>query len=293
MNRIHLTRVAPAPGAPAMHVHDPALSLTPFTGRGRARASRKARSDLSIVEATNDQLGEAQIEQMEALARRADPSLERDHIRRHHVRGAPARFYLVYADGRLQSMQSYATFTLPTPFAPGPLPVFRGYLTYKDPHCTDRQLTRRMSFRHVRRSLGPAWMLRRWVAVGHSPNPRVYSQFLRSAPEVYPRIDTGAPPEVVDFVRAVTGQQISPWLVDTGATHLPDRVDITETYGARYATQSAALDQFFFDLGMLERQSGRIHLTDRSMFIVCVHRPLATATHLLRQRLGLHTEHSA
>lgn len=281
-----------------MTIHDPALSLTPFARRDRAPAKPRrvggARGGLRVVEATNDALDEAQIAQMETLARRADPSLERDHIRQHHVRGAPARFYLAYADDRLVSMQSYATFMLETPFGAGPLPVFRGYLTYKDPRCAARQLTRRMSFRHVRWSLGPTWMLRKWVAVGHSPNPRVYLQFLRSAAEVYPRVDTGAPPAVVDFVRRITGQAVSPWLVDTGAPHLPPRVDITETYAARYATQTPPLDALSFDRGLLERSNGRIHLTDRSMFIVCVYRPLATAKHLLRQRLGLATsEHAA
>ncbi len=248
---------------------------------------QRERGGLRIVEASNDALSDAQIEEMEALGRRTEPSLERDHIRRHHVRGAPARFYLVYAGDRLVSMQSYATFMFSTPFADRPLPVFRGYLTYKDPDCAARGLTRRMSVRHVRRALGPTWMLQQWAAVGHSANPRVYTQFLRSCAEVYPRIEAGAPPAVVDFVRALTGQAVSPWLVDAGEPHLPARVDITENYAARYATHDPALDQLFFDRGMLERANGRIYLTDRSMFMVCVHRPLAAAKHLLEQRLGL------
>ncbi len=256
-------------------------------GASETALVQRTRGGLRIVEATNDALSDAQIAQMEALARRTEPSLERDHIRRYHVRGAPARFYLVYADDRLVSMQSYATFMRRTPFADGPLPVFRGYLTYKDPDCAARGLTRRMSVRHVRRSLGPTWMLQQWAAVGHSSNPRVYTQFLRACAEVYPRVDTGAPPAVVDFMRAFTGQAVSTWLVDAGAPHLPARVDITENYAARYATQNPDLDQLFFDLGALERSGDRVYLTDRSMFMLCVHRPLAAAKHLLGQRLGL------
>ncbi len=250
---------------------------------------RPTAQKIRILARTPDALSAQMRAEMQALATRCDPALPADHIRTRHLEGPTATYYLAYEGAWLVGMQSYRTHTRVTPFGPKPMPVFEGRLTYKAPDSRTPGLTSRVSFLHVRRTLGRAFLLRPWVAIAHSPNPRIYAQFNRALAEVHPSLTPTprpCPQAVRDFVHTVTGQPVSAQLVDQGDPALPAAVDISATYDALYATRAADLNQAFFDLGIFERRTAGVALTNRAVYVVGVHRPLQTALHQLRQRIA-------
>ncbi|MCA9543405.1 MAG: hypothetical protein KC613_03415 [Myxococcales bacterium] len=250
--------------------------------------SRGIPAGLRIVARDTADVTPIEAAQMQALATRCDPYLPSDHIQRAHLQRTPARYYLAFQGERLVGMQSYVTHRALTPFDARPLPVFEGRLTYKDPACAVRGLTARMSFHHVRQTLGPAFLLRTWVAIAHSPNPRVYAQFRSALAEVHPRLTADLPacaPRLVDFVSRITGTPVSPHLVDHGDPHLPPAVDVSETFRPLYATRNPTVDNAYFSLGIFERRGTGVWLTDRALFVVGVHRPLRTLLHHVQRRL--------
>ena len=240
---------------------------------------------MNIVETTNTEIEPHTIGQMQALAQSIDPSLPDDHILEQHIRGPKADFYLCYDQGELVGMQSYRSYVCPTPFAPTPRPVLQGLLTYKHPDAAPSRLTRSMSRRHGRRFLGRAWMLQPWVAIAHTPNPRLYHQFQQFFPRVYPTLDGDAPQPVREFIRAQLppGHALGVGLIDQGCGHLPAEADISDRYRAQYASRSERVNELFFELGLLRREGRRILLSNRQLYIIGVHEPWPTFRHQARQ----------
>lgn len=234
-------------------------------------------------------LSPAEIQDMEDLVQDVDPSLPSDHLRKNHLHPPDLVFYLIYDQEKLQAMQSYRTMVVSTPFSSKPLPVFRGYLTYKRVGSNIRGATSKTSVLHMKRHLGRFWMFKSFVAFAYSPNPRVYIQFRHFFPSVYPQLKAPPSQEIMAFLRENLeyGRELTSWMVDPSNHGNFTRADITEFYGSNYRCRDPKVNEFFFDQEIFIRDGNEIWLEPRSLQMVGHYTPWKGILHLLKQTLGL------
>lgn len=243
---------------------------------------------MKILYKKTPELSDQEIDDMQRLAKSLDDYLEDDHIRNHHVTDEQREFYLVYDNQELIGMQSYKTYHMVTPMHPRAIYVFRGYFTYKALNSGFKNITRKMSMMHMRKYLGAFWMLRPFVALAYSPNPRIYIQFKRFFPLVYPQLEVPAPEEVYQFLSALLeyGPQLTPSLFDQNSDFYAENVDITDKYKSHYRSRAPEVNKFYIKHGVFIPDGEKIALTNTSMQMVGYYNASKGIPHLLKQFLG-------
>gem|GEM_PF-4483038 len=243
---------------------------------------------MKIVYKKTPELTTQEVDDMEQLALSIDPYLPADYLRNHHLQDAQREYYLVYAGSELIGMQSYKTYQIVTPLHPKAMYVFRGYITYKKVNSGFKNITRTTSIMHMRKYLGFWWMFKRFVALAYSPNPRVYVQFKRFFPVVWPKIDQPTPANIREFLVALLdyGSELNPFLFDQGSDVLPNEVDISQKYPTHFRSRDPKINKFYIKHGVFVPKGEDIVLTNKSLQMVGYYNPGKGIPHLMKQFLG-------
>ena len=237
---------------------------------------------MKIFSKHRDELTPETVAEMEALVQAIDPSLPGDHIREDHLNGDAEYYYLGYDQGKLVAMQSYKTYCLQTPFHNQPLNVFRGFLTYKLPDHPTKSMTSRTSIMHMKKTLGRFWMFKPFMAIGYSSNPRLYVQFQRFFPEVYPSMYEPVSTALQQFMEELLGEQLGPKLVDRNHVQRQEPVLITDEFWTHYRVRDEMLQNFYLDQGIFRQKGQEIQVTGAKQYLVGIYRPRKGILHLLR-----------
>lgn len=244
---------------------------------------------MKIVAQEATQLNSSHFKEMDALVLGIDPSLPKGYMQQFVRNHQDATFYLIYENEALRGIQAYRGIWAETPFAKGKLLLFEGCITYKHPELKARGLTGRTSALYTRKRLGFFWMFRPFVAIAPSCNPRLNVQFQRFFPEMYPLPGKPLPEGLRETIRrhSLAGVKVDEFLTDQGSPHLPPEADVTENWEKHYRTRNEKLNEWYFRMGIFRKTGDRIILTNKSVYVTGVYRPLRTFLHWAKIRMGM------
>lgn len=235
-----------------------------------------------------EELSEALILEMENLVQEIDPSLSSDHLRKNHLPLPETTFYLARKGKNLVGIASYRTAWSQATENRKKVLVNVGGLFYrkKDPNL--KQLVATICRLHIRKALGPFWMLKPFMAIGHTVNPKVYTSLERSFPCFYPRTQSPTPLKIrkllQDFYQQLYNKDfdICPNLSLAEPESYTSETIISQTYQEAYRSRNEKVNQFFFDQGVFKKAKNELFLTNRSIIVMGYYSPKV----LFKQILG-------
>ena len=243
---------------------------------------------IEILAFLREELSEALILEMENLVQEIDPSPSSDHLRKNHLPLPNTIFYLARKGRNLVGLASYRKAWLQTTGSRKKVLVNVGGLFYrkKDPNL--KQLVATICRLHIRKVQDPFWMLRPFMAIGHTVNPKVYTSLERSFPCFYPRTQNPTPLRIrkllQDFYQQLYQKEfdIYPNLSLAEPESYAAETEISQSYQEAYWSRNERVNQYFFNQGVFKKGKNKLFLTNRSIIVMGYYSPKM----LLKQLLG-------
>lgn len=217
---------------------------------------------------------------MTALARTTNPAIPEDYIERYHLRHSDPVFHILVQEGEMRAFQAASCFMVRGPHGRRESPAVYIHLSYKQPapNPMARNFFAESFARFLRDELGRNWKWRRFWVIAQTTNPRVYERGVALYPTMYPSMDQPLDPAIQKFAQRFLREnlKVEYHFLDEYLTHqLHDdpmqRWSINEVWDHMYAARSAAVNDFFLDRGVIERDAkGRYYWAGKG--ILCLGR---------------------
>ncbi|MBD2705058.1 hypothetical protein IC229_30815 [Spirosoma sp. BT702] len=180
---------------------------------------------------------------------------------------------LAHLDGVLVGIQSYSLYKIKTPFRRRNIPFLYGGIGFQDMTAAGQGIAHHMSARYMRFALGPFWMIRSYVFLFRTPNPKLI-QLMGLQHRLYlPNNNRLTQPLVQfaqDFVRKERSIQ---YPIDDRLVVLPPdeertQTDITEQWPLLYRSSKTSYNQLAFDLNLIGQANGRRYLMGNYLLVL-------------------------
>lgn len=237
--------------------------------------SKLPQSDsLRTIVLKRDEFTEEIIREVNDLLNEVAPELPEEHFTKNHLSKPLCEFYLTYIDNKLYSIQSLSCYWIRTSTKQKPSFVFIGGLSYKRKHSSLKNMTRKISIKHLKKNLGRFWFLKEFYAIIQTVNPRLYLQAKRFFPDVYPKPNKKVPEEIVTLAnKAVSINDGFPSNIDDHLVYIDDNryhemAEITDKYNSVFYTNDKEANSIFENLGIIKKEGDKIFVTKETLVIV-------------------------
>jgi hypothetical protein len=227
---------------------------------------------IELIAKTKDQLSISEKDQLEKIIRRYYKGAQQAFIEHRLVTGPEFDIILQKKGDEVLAASYYHCSTGHSPFHKN-IRIFHFGIAIKKEGHKGNVIWQNGRF-YARKKLGPWWILKKGIGVSAICNPRVLENFTRLFKFNYPYSVKHEPGKVIAFLDGYFKQRNIPIQLDPDFCYQDDTInktDITDEYDRFYRSKNDAINQLFFELGILSREGDTIYLTGKHI-VVCGYR---------------------
>lgn len=263
------------------------------------RMSRKSHKGLLIECYAAHQIKAELLTKMELFLHEIDPSLPENHIAENHFKIPNCEFYLVWKADKLVALISYGSAWVNRAQSKRKILVNIGGMFYRKSDPALKNVVMLASQMHIRKQLGPFWMLKPFLAIGNTVNPRVYTQLNRFFPVFYPQVEQTVPKGIRASLNNFYhhylqhSSSICPALSLTEESVYAAQTDISSKFDSMYSSRNFAVVDYFFQQGVFKRIGQRVVLSNKSIVVMGYYSPKALIAKLFKKTSSFQEFHLA
>lgn len=250
---------------------------------------KKAQKGLRIDCYAAHQINAELLAKMELFLHEIDPSLPENHIAQNHFKIPNCQFYLVWNVDNLVGLISYSSAWVSKAKSRRKILVNVGGMFYRKSDPALKNVVMLASQMHIRKQLGPFWMLKPFLAIGNTVNPRVYTQLNQFFPVFYPQVAQTVPQGIRkslnNFYRHFFKHPaaICPALSITEESVYAAQTDISSKFDSMYSSRNSAVGDYFFQQGVFKRIGEQVFLSNKSIVVMGYYSPKALLAKLFKK----------